>query len=155
MGEGTPRLDKRILSVAGAKGDTGFFFVYLYQARRTIAQVFVLYHNNMLVFRCLALLVLVSAISGGPIAVGDQLQTELQTLLDTLANQSGFAIQLGVKTPDYEFSIASGNATVVGKQTKDITIHDTMAFGSATKPYTATTVMQLIEKVSGCNSCPE
>jgi CubicO group peptidase (beta-lactamase class C family) len=78
--------------------------------------------------------------------VVNELQAELQALLDTLAQQSGFAIQLGVKTPDYEFSIASGSATIPGKQAKQITVNDTMAFGSATKPYTATAAMQLVEK---------
>jgi CubicO group peptidase (beta-lactamase class C family) len=69
-----------------------------------------------------------------------QLKGHLQKLIDDLSEQSGYAIQLGFKNADQDFSVAGGS--ISGKK---VTESDTFLFGSGTKPFTASAVMQLVE----------
>lgn len=61
-----------------------------------------------------------------------------------MASKHGYALQLGFKNADMEFSVAAG--TISGAEEREVTEKDLFLFGSGTKPYTALGVMQLVEQ---------
>jgi D-alanyl-D-alanine carboxypeptidase len=73
-------------------------------------------------------------------AQSSNLKADLQKLLDDLSSASGYAIQLGFKNAEQEFSVGAGSI-----DGKTVTEKDTFLFGSGTKPFTATAIMQLVE----------
>jgi len=72
----------------------------------------------------------------------DALETALRQMFDGFAAY-GHAIQFAWKSAEGEFSIAAGRHPTLPR---DVTIHDTFAWGSGTKPYTAAMVMKLYEE---------
>jgi D-alanyl-D-alanine carboxypeptidase len=59
------------------------------------------------------------------------------------SKSTGYNLQLAVKTDDFEVQVASGTNAATSKP---VTVKDSFAFGSGTKPYVASSIMQLVEK---------
>ena len=82
------------------------------------------------------------AFSGTPERAPGKLEAAAQTLVDTFAQKHGYSLQLAWYCPTGEtFSVAAGKTAAGGTATPK----DTFLFGSGTKPYTASLVMQLAE----------
>ena len=83
-----------------------------------------------------------------PVASVSDLQQQIQTAMDSIANASGFSFSVGYKDSTLSFGVGagprspSGLPTVVGR----VSGTDTMLLGSGTKPYTAAAVMRLVEQ---------
>lgn len=73
-------------------------------------------------------------------AAQSQLQTEFQSLVDGLSQRYGYAMQLAWKSNTEDFSVAAGHHAITGRA---VTVDDTFAFGSGTKPYTAVLLLKL------------
>eukprot|EP01060_Flectonema_neradi_P004029 TRINITY_DN12667_c0_g1_i1.p1 TRINITY_DN12667_c0_g1~~TRINITY_DN12667_c0_g1_i1.p1 ORF type:complete len:406 (+),score=77.95 TRINITY_DN12667_c0_g1_i1:60-1277(+) len=70
-----------------------------------------------------------------------QLQTALQGMLNQLAEDHPYGMQLAWKSDTTEFLLSSGS--VNGKK---VTTDDTFLFGSGTKPITSSVILTLVEK---------
>ena len=82
-----------------------------------------------------------------PLATAD-LQQQVQTIIDSVAKESGYSFSVGFKDSTLSFGVGAGPRSPSGLPTVAGTVSgtDTMLLGSGTKPYTAAAVMRLVEK---------
>jgi len=72
----------------------------------------------------------------GLVAATSPMQKEMQEYIDSVGKLTGYKISVGYKNKDMDFGIGSGSQT--GK--------DTMLMGSGTKPFTAVSVLRLVDQ---------
>jgi hypothetical protein len=82
------------------------------------------------------------------VAPGVDLQQQIQTAMNEIANASGFSFSVGVKDASLSFGLGAGPRSPKGLSpvSGNVSGIDTMLLGSGTKPYTAAAVMRLVEK---------
>lgn len=76
------------------------------------------------------------------VVTASELQRALQALVSELSKEYQFAIQFSWKSESDDFSVAAGQLD----GGREVTVSDTFAFGSGTKPYTAALIMGLVGK---------
>lgn len=79
------------------------------------------------------------AVLGAPASVSP-LEAKLQAFATAQAQKTGFAIQMAYHSSLGSFSVAAGNS-----KGRPMNTEDRFLFGSGTKPYTASSVMQLAD----------